>query len=74
MTQKDIIAIAKNPVAMEILAEIAEIQANMCYKTIYERKTATRKMKDLAKEMIDEINWKSEVKELAKSIDKFNRN
>ena len=58
MLQKDIIRIAKNPVAMEILAEIAEIQANMCYKTEYEMKTENRKMKVLAKELIEEIEWK----------------
>lgn len=58
MLQKDIIKIAKNPVAMEILAEIAEIQANMCYKTEYEMKTENRKMKELAKELIEEIEWK----------------
>lgn len=58
MTQKDIIAIAKNPVAMEILAEIANIQENMCYKTEYEQKTETRRMKALAKELIDDIEWK----------------
>ena len=58
MLQKDIIRIAKNPVAMEILAEIAEIQANMCYKTEYEMKTENRKMKELAKELIEEIEWK----------------
>ena len=58
MTQKEIIMIAKNQVAMEILAEIAHIQENMCYKTELEKKTETRKMKELAKELIEEIEWK----------------
>lgn len=59
MTQKDILAIAKNPVAMEILAEIAQIQENMCYKTEFEKKTETRRMKELAKELIDDMEWKA---------------
>jgi len=55
MTQKEILAIANNEEAMMILKEIEEIQRNMCYKTIYERKTETKKMKELAKELIEEI-------------------
>lgn len=55
MTQKEIFAITNNKNAMLILKEIEEIQMNMCYKTIYERKTASRKMKRLAKELIEEI-------------------
>lgn len=55
MTQKEIFAIANNKDAMMILKEIEEIQMNMCHKTIYERKTASRKMKRLAKELIEEI-------------------
>ena len=58
MTQKDILAIAKNPVAMEILSEIAHIQENMCYKTEFEMKHETRRMKELAKELIEDIEWK----------------
>lgn len=58
MTQKEIIMIAKNPVAIEILKEIANIQENMCYKTEYEKKTENRKMKELAKELIEDIEWK----------------
>lgn len=58
MTQKDILAIAKNPVAMEIIAEIAHIQENMCYKTEFEKKTETRRMKELAKKLIEDIEWK----------------
>ena len=59
MTQKEIIMIAKNQVAMEILAEIANIQENMCYKTEHEKKTETRRMKELAKELIEDIEWKA---------------
>lgn len=55
MTQKEILAIANNEEAMMILKEIEEIQRNMCHKTIYERKTASRKMYGLAKELIEEI-------------------
>lgn len=55
MTQKEIFAITNNEDAMMILREIEEIQKNLCHKTIYERKTATRKMKALAKELLEEI-------------------
>lgn len=51
MTQKQILAIAASEDAMWILKEIADIQRNMCHKTIYERKTATKEMKSLAKQL-----------------------
>lgn len=56
MTQKQILAIAGNEDAMWILQEIAEIQSNMCHKTIYEQKTAKARMKSLAKELIETIS------------------
>lgn len=55
MTQKQLLAIAADTEAMEILEEIARIQRNMCHKTVYEQKTARAKMKSLAKEIIDMI-------------------
>lgn len=55
MTQKQILAIAASAEAMDILKEIAEIQRNMCHKTIYEQKTAKAKMKRLAKELIEGV-------------------
>lgn len=55
MTIKEIIKIANNNDAMEIIKEIAEIQKNMCHKTIYEQATAKKKMKRLAKELMEEI-------------------
>lgn len=55
MSQKQILELAANDEAMEILKEIAYIQSNMCHKTIYEQKTATRKMRQLAKELLELI-------------------
>lgn len=55
MTQKQILEIASNETAMEILKEIAEIQSNLVYKTVYEQKTAKAEMKALAKELMDII-------------------
>lgn len=55
MTQKQILEIAANDDAMDILKEIAHIQNNMCYKTIYEQKTAKAEMKRLAKELLEII-------------------
>lgn len=52
MTQKAILQLADNEEAMELLADIAHIQQNMCHKTIYERRTAQRKMKQYAAEII----------------------
>ena len=49
MTMKEIIKMAGNPEIMDMLEELAEIQANMCCKTVYEQKTATTKMKNIAK-------------------------
>nr|DAM44178.1 MAG TPA: hypothetical protein [Caudoviricetes sp.] len=55
MTQKQIFAITANEEAMDILKEIAHIQGNMCFKTIYEQKTAKAEMKRLAKELLETI-------------------
>lgn len=55
MTQKDLMKIAADEDLMEALQEMASIQRNMCHKTIYEQKTATRKMKDLAREIIEGV-------------------
>lgn len=56
MTQKELFQIASDEEMMEILKEIAEIQRNMCHKTIYEQETAKKKMKRLAKEIIETIH------------------
>lgn len=56
MTQKEIFAIASSQDSMEIIKEIAEIQRNLCHKTVYEQKTAKAKMKRLAKELIEIID------------------
>ena len=56
MTQKDLIMIASNSEMMAMLAEIADIQKNMCHKTIYEQKTAKAKMKEMAKEIIENLH------------------
>ena len=56
MTQKEILKIADNDDAMDILREIADIQRNMCHKTVYEQKSAKSKMKKLAKEMLEIIS------------------
>ena len=53
MTQKAILKLAANEEAMEMLADISHIQRNMCHKTIYERRTAKRKMKQLAAAIIE---------------------
>lgn len=53
MTQKDLIKIASDERAMDLLREIAEIQSNMCCKTVYEQKTAKQKMQRMAKEIIE---------------------
>ncbi len=55
MTQKQIFAITANEEAMDILKEIAHVQDNMCFKTIYEQKTAKAEMKRLAKELLETI-------------------
>ena len=49
MSMKEIIKMAINPEIMEIMEEIAEIQANMSSKTVYEARTATKRMKELAR-------------------------
>lgn len=56
MTQKEILKIAANEDAMDILREIADIQLNMCHKTVYEQKSAKAKMKKLVKEMLEIIS------------------
>lgn len=58
MTQKQILAIAADEEAMDILKEIAFIQSNMCFKTIYEQKDAKTEMKQLAKELIERMENK----------------
>ena len=63
MTQKQILKMAGNEEIWWRMQEIAEIQANMCHKTIYERKTATRKMKDYAKEIIEILNSNEETED-----------
>lgn len=55
MTQKQIFEITANEEAMDILKEIAHIQNNMCFKTIYEQKTAKAEMKHLARELLEMI-------------------
>ena len=49
MTMKEIIKMASNPEIMDIMAEIAEIQSNMSSKTVYEVRTANKRMKELAR-------------------------
>lgn len=60
MTQKDILTLATNPELIALLAEITEINSNMDSKTIYEQKTAAKKMKSLAKEITDAIKQQKE--------------
>lgn len=55
MTQKQVLEIAANEDAMDILKEIAIIQRNMCHKTVYEQKSAKARMKKLAKELLETI-------------------
>lgn len=55
MTQKQIFAIAASEEALSILKEIEHIQRCLCYKTIYEQKSAKAKMKMLAKELLEVI-------------------
>lgn len=58
MTQKQILALAADDEAMDILKEIASIQSNMCFKTIYEQKSSKAEMKQLAKELIERMENK----------------
>lgn len=55
MTQKDLMKIVENADLIYTLLEMREIQQNLIYKTAYEKKTATKRMKDLAKEIIAEL-------------------
>ena len=55
MTMKEIVKMASNEEIMETLKEIADIQSNMCFKTIYEKRSAIKKVKQLAK-MIQELS------------------
>lgn len=55
MTQKDIIALASDPDLMAMLNEIAFEEKNLCHKTVYEQKTAKKKMRNYAKDIIDTI-------------------
>lgn len=55
MSIKQIMEIASNENAMELLREIAFIQSNMCFKTVYEQKTAKQEMKKLAKMIMEEV-------------------
>lgn len=58
MTQKQVLAIAADEEAMDILKEISHIQFNMSFKTAYEQKTAKEEMKQLAKEFIERMSNK----------------
>ena len=58
MTQKQILALAADEEAMDILKEISHIQFNMSFKTVYEQKTAKAQMKQLAKELIERMENK----------------
>lgn len=58
MTQKQILALAADDEAMDILKEISHIQFNMSFKTVYEQKTAKAEMKQLAKELIERMENK----------------
>lgn len=58
MTQKQVLAIAADEEAMDILKEISHIQFNMSFKTVYEQKTAKAEMKQLAKEFIERMENK----------------
>lgn len=53
MTKKDLMRLAANEDAMSALMQMRNIQRNMCHKTIYERKTAERNLKELATEIIE---------------------
>lgn len=53
MTQKEIFKMASNYEISWRMREIESIQQNMAYKTVYEKKTATRKMKNYAREIIE---------------------
>jgi len=55
MTQKDLMKIVENADLMYTLLEMREIQQNLIYKTVYEKKTAAKRMKELAKEIIAEL-------------------
>lgn len=55
MTQKDIIKIAESADIMDALMEMRNIQQNMIYKTAYEKKRATRRLKELAREIVAEL-------------------
>lgn len=55
MTQKDLMKIVENADLIYTLLEMREIQQNLIYKTAYEKKTATKRMKELAKEIITEL-------------------
>lgn len=57
MTQKDILTLATNPELIALLTEITEINSNMNSKTIYEQKTAAKKMKTIAKEIANTIKY-----------------
>lgn len=58
MTQKDIIALASDPDLMLMLQEIAFEERNLCHKTIYEQKTAKKKMQNYARDIIDTIKYR----------------
>lgn len=60
MTQKALLNLAANDEAMDILREIQFEQRNLCHKTIYERKSATRRMKQLAAQIIDVLKGEPE--------------
>lgn len=55
MTQKEIIMLASDPDLMALLTEIAEEERNLIHKTIYEQKTAKKRMKNRAAEIIETV-------------------
>lgn len=55
MTQKEIIMLASDPDLMALLAEIAEEEKNLVHKTVYEQKTAKKRMKNRAAEIVETV-------------------
>ena len=60
MTQKEVMAIVRSRTAMEILQEMARIEANMIHKTKYEQKTAKAKLKNFARMIASGITEETE--------------
>lgn len=53
MTQAQLLKLAASEEALDLLDKIVFEQQNLCCKTIYEVKSSKRKMKELAKEIIE---------------------